>query len=70
MEHWEIEQVLHTIRHAEPSVLSRIVQALLKRYEELYADEDVFFLSAPKGDLEERTRIMAAALRLDRTHSE
>ena len=67
MEHLESEQALHTIRQADSSELSSIVRCVLDRYGELFADEDVFFLSAPKCDEAERERIMSAALLLERS---
>ena len=70
MEHLELEQALHTIRQADSSELSSIVRCVLDRYGELFADEDVFFLSAPKGDEAERHRVMSAALRLERSQFE
>ena len=70
MEDLELEQALRTIRQADSSELSAIVRCILDRYGELFADEDVFFLSAPKCDEAERERVMSAALRLERTQSE
>ena len=70
MEHLESEQALRTIRQADSSELSSIVRCVLDRYRELFADEDVFFLSAPKGDEAERERVMSAALRLERSQFE
>ena len=70
MEHLELEQVLRTIRHANSIELSSIVRGILARYGELFEEEEVFFLSAPKGDEAERERVMSAALGLERTRFE
>lgn len=70
MEHLELEQALLTIRQTDSSELSAIVRCVLDRYGELFTDEDVFFLSAPKGNEAERKRIMSAALRLERSRFE
>lgn len=45
--------------------LSEIVRAVLERYRELFAEEEVVFLSLPKGDLQERKRIIDAVLSLE-----
>ena len=45
--------------------LSEIVRAVLERYGELFAEEEVVFLSLPKGDLQERKRIIDAVLTLE-----
>ena len=70
MEHLELERVLLAVRQAEPLELSAIVRAILARYGELFTEEEVFFLSAPKGDEAERERVMYAALGLERTRFE
>ena len=70
MEHLELEQVLRAIRQANSSELSSIVRSILARYGELFEEEEVFFLSAPKGDEAERERVMSAALDLERTRFE
>ena len=53
------------ISSANSSELSDIVRALLKRYAELFADEEVVFLSMPKYDREERQRIILGVLDLE-----
>ena len=45
--------------------LSEIVRAVLGRYGELFAEEEVIFLSLPKGDFQERKRIIDAVLSLE-----
>ena len=45
--------------------LGEIVRAVLERYGELFAEEEVVFLSLPKGDLQERKRIIDAVLSLE-----
>ena len=45
--------------------LSEIVRAVLGRYGELFAEEEVVFLSLPKGDLQERKRIIDAVLNIN-----
>ena len=50
---------------ADSRELSEIVRAVLERYGELFAEEEVVFLSLPKGDLQERKRIIDAVLSLE-----
>lgn len=45
--------------------LNEIVMAVLKRYSQLYADEEVVFFSLPKSDPEERQRIIRTILSLE-----
>ena len=70
MEHMELEHVLRTLRRADTAELSSIVRGILARYGELFEEEEVFFLSAPKGDEAERERVMSAAPGLERTQFE
>ncbi len=53
------------IDSASPAELNEIVMAVLKRYGQLYADEEVVFLSLPKSDPEERQRIIRTILSME-----
>ena len=56
------------VASAGPSELNAIVFAVLKRYHQLNADEEVVFLSLPRHDKEERERIIRAILSLEQHH--
>ena len=55
----------YMIERADSSELSDIVLHVLKRYQELFAEEEVVFLSLPKHDCAERSRIISAVLELE-----
>ena len=50
---------------ADSMELSEIVQAVVRRYAKLFADEEVVFLSLPKHNREERCRIIRAVLEIE-----
>ena len=50
---------------ADSAELSEIVQAVLHRYEVLFSEEEVVFLSLPKHDHKERQRIIRAVLKIE-----
>ncbi len=58
----QLSQVLIQILNASDEDISKIIQAVIKRYEMFYPDDEVVFLSLPTDDLEERRAILAAAL--------
>ena len=53
------------IRSADSLDLSEIVQAVVRRYGCLFAEEEVVFLSMPKHDREERRRIIQGILNIE-----
>ena len=65
MESIKLRLMKWLIGMADSRELSEIVRAVLERYGELCAEEEVVFLSLPKGDLQERKRIIDAVLSLE-----
>lgn len=55
------KEILAQIASAEAHELSRIVQAVLARYDVLFPEDEVFFLSLPTGDRAERAAILRQA---------
>ena len=53
------------IGSADSLELSDIVRVVLRRYAELFAEEEVIFLSLPKYDREERKRVISAILDME-----
>ena len=60
----ELHMVRERIEVASASELPLIVKELARRYEVLYPDEEVIFLTLPKENKAERTRIMKSELQL------
>ena len=60
----ELHMVRERIELASASELPLIVKELTRRYEALFPDEEVIFLSLPKEGEAERVRIMNSALRI------
>ncbi len=50
----DLQTLLSVIERADCNTLTQIVQSVIARYHELFPDEDVFFLSLPVHDREER----------------
>ena len=65
MESIKLRLMKWLIGMADSRELSEIVRAVLGRYGELFVEEEVVFLSLPKGDLQERKRIIDAVLSLE-----
>lgn len=57
------------IASADSPELSEMVRMLVRRYAELFEEEEVVFLSLPKHDREERLRILAGVLDFEKNHS-
>ena len=55
----------HIIYTAVSAELNDIVHAVLRRYDKMFEDEEVVFLSMPKRDKEERLRILRAVLAME-----
>ena len=63
---WFREKAMHYIIDTAKSVeLNDIVQAVLRRYDVLFEDEEVVFLSLPKNDTEERIRILRTVVSME-----
>ena len=50
---------------ADSLELSEIVKIVVRRYAELFEEEEVVFLSLPKHDKEARSRIISAAMEME-----
>ena len=55
----ELKNALTRINTATDRELTEIVLAILARYDALFPEEEVFFLSLPKYDKSEREAILA-----------
>lgn len=54
----KMEALYGRIREMNEKQLRRVVGATIKRYAELYPDEEIVFLSMPKKNLEQREEIL------------
>ena len=52
------EKALSQIKDADCKELTTLVQAILARYDALFPEDEVFFLSLPKHDRHEREAIL------------
>ena len=52
------EKALSHIKDADCKELTTLVQAILARYDTLFPEEEVFFLSLPKHNRKEREAIL------------
>ena len=66
MELGTICQMIATCNSAE---LSTIVHQVVRRYGELFENEEVIFLSLPKYDGIQRRQIIEAVIHLERLHN-
>ena len=55
----DIKAILTRISSASDRELTDIVRAVLARYDTLFPEEEVFFLSLPKHDQQEREAILS-----------
>ena len=55
----DIKAILTQISSASDRELTDIVRAVLARYDTLFPEEEVFFLSLPKYDRQEREAILS-----------
>lgn len=63
---WLKRKLIHWLIGSAASIeLSQVVQAVVHRYAELFAEEEVIFLSLPKHDFEERRRIIQGVLGME-----
>lgn len=54
----DTKELLSQIRQADAAALNDIAQALMDRYNVLFPNDDVFFLSLPKNNPQERQRLL------------
>ena len=64
----EQKEILAQIASAEAQELSKIVQAVLARYDVLFPEEEVIFLSLPKYDQAERSATLHRVEELSQLH--
>ena len=55
----DIKAILTRISSASDRELTDIVRAVLARYDTLFPEEEIFFLSLPKYDRQEREAILS-----------
>lgn len=60
----DMNPLLAAIKQSDPNELSLIIQAIVFRYKELYPDWEVFFLSLPINNTEERRKIIESAFEM------
>lgn len=56
------EQILSGIQEADEKTLDEITKAIIRRRNILFPEWELFLLSLPKNDLEERRRILAQTM--------
>ena len=61
----KLETMQELIRAADLAELGELAKSILRRYDELVADEEVIFLSLPKHDRKERERIIRSVIKLE-----
>ena len=61
-----LNEILNFIDHADTNQLSKIVQAIVKRYGQISPDWEISFLSLPKNDPIRRQQILQSILQLDK----
>ena len=54
--------IIEIIEQADDRTMTRIIQAVIRRYGAVYPDQEVVFLSLPLGAPEERQMILRHAL--------
>lgn len=57
-----MEELLTQIEQADDIGISRIIQAVIRRYGRVYPDHEVVFLSLPINDPEERQLVLRNAM--------
>ena len=57
-----MEEILNWIEQADDIQISRVIQSVIRRYDRIYPDHDVVFLSLPKNDPQERRQVLQGAL--------
>jgi len=54
----ELQTLITAIEQADGLTIDEIIDALRRRYQKLYPDEEIIFLSLPRNDRSERRRIL------------
>lgn len=54
----DTQELVSQIRQADGAALGDIAQALMDRYNTLFPNDEVFFLSLPKNNPQERQRLL------------
>ena len=57
-----MRDIIEIIEQADDRTMTRIIQAVIRRYGAVYPDQEVVFLSLPLGAPEERQMILRHAL--------
>ena len=57
-----MEELLAQIERADDIQISRIIQAVIRRYSTVYPDHEVVFLSLPTNDPKERQMVLRNAM--------
>lgn len=57
-----MRDLIERIEQADDRTISRIIQAVIRRYGKLYPDQEIVFLSLPVGEQEERLQVLRHAL--------
>ena len=61
----ELDKICQLIAASGPAELSTISRQIVRRYGELFENEEIIFLSLPKHDEKLRRQIMEAVIRLE-----
>ena len=64
------EQILSGIQEADEKTLDEITKAIIHRRNILFPEWELFLLSLPKNDLEERRRILAQTMEFLEHHDQ
>ena len=57
-----MRDIMEEIERADDHAITRIIQAVIRRYGAVYPDQEIVFLSLPLGAPEERRMILHHAL--------
>ena len=61
----QMQALIQTIEQADGELVDEIIQALQRRYQKLYPQWEVMFLSVPREDCEERRRILERIFQME-----
>ena len=57
-------EILSYISKADDTEISEIIQAIIHRFDTLHPDDEIFFLSLPRNDLQVRQDTLDTLIRL------
>ena len=57
-----IEVVLEWLHSADDRQISQVISAVIRRYNRIWANEEIIFLSLPRDDSKERRRLIERIL--------